>query len=69
MKNEDSYLHTVSLCFKQPTPVGCILYGCIEYSLYFQDVIIQCDRGVASISLNPVFSYQLAAGCSDGCVR
>jgi len=35
----------------------------------FQDVIINCDCGVSSISVNPIFSYELAVGGSDSCVR
>ena len=34
-----------------------------------KEVIIECDRGVGSISLNPLFPWELAVGSSDSCVR
>jgi hypothetical protein len=34
-----------------------------------KEVIIECDKGVGSISLNPVFPWELAVGASDSCVR
>jgi hypothetical protein len=34
-----------------------------------QDVLIQCQRGISSISLNPVLPAQLAVGCADASVR
>jgi hypothetical protein len=37
--------------------------------LTLQDVLIQCQRGISSISLNPVLPAQLAVGCADASVR
>ena len=33
------------------------------------DILINCGKAVTAISLNPVFSYQLAVGCCDSRVR
>jgi hypothetical protein len=32
-------------------------------------VLIQCQRGISSVSLNPVLPAQLAVGCADASVR
>jgi len=34
-----------------------------------EDILIGCHKAVTSISVNPMFSYQLAVGCSDSNVR
>jgi len=34
-----------------------------------EDVLIGCHKAVTSISVNPIFSYQIAVGCSDSNVR
>jgi len=34
-----------------------------------EDILIGCHKAVTSISVNPLFSYQLAVGCSDSNVR
>ena len=36
---------------------------------YLQDILIGCHKAVTSISVNPLFSYQIAVGCSDSNVR
>jgi hypothetical protein len=41
----------------------------ISCDLILQDVLIQCQRGISSISLNPVLPAQLAVGCADASVR
>jgi nuclear receptor interaction protein len=43
-----------------------VFIGCV---LILQDVLIQCQRGISSISLNPVLPAQLAVGCADASVR
>jgi len=34
-----------------------------------QDVMIDCDKGMSCMALNPNFSYELAVGAADSCVR
>jgi len=34
-----------------------------------EDILIGCHKAVTSISVNPMFSYQIAVGCSDSNVR
>jgi len=34
-----------------------------------EDILIGCHKAVTSISINPMFSYQVAVGCSDSNVR
>jgi hypothetical protein len=48
-----------------------LLYSRLSIScvLILQDVLIQCQRGISSISLNPVLPAQLAVGCADASVR
>ena len=49
--------------FDLRTKSSCQKYLCNE------DVLIDCHKAVTAISINPVFTYQLAVGCSDSKVR
>lgn len=49
--------------FDTRTKTSCDREDCQE------DVLISCQRGVSSISINPVLPSQLAVGCADASVR